>query len=633
MGFGRELKDFLGAYQAGIKINGASDDAEYKVLRNKYLKSKVDDALDPDMRQAKINRLNRGFKPVDPDVTALRRARTLDVLEQTRQRKLNGQAPAGPADGAEPYAAPPSRGGVTKPQSALPVDEPVQTSSLDPDDEEDDDVQPVAVAARGGVITQRQKYTKGYAAGGVVEGDDDEEETPEVDTSGDEVDPVAMDREDAADDAEGPQSAVPAAGAKAAAPAPSGKTMPYSNQAAHDAVVAGVKYAAKELGHTDDGKSAVTTEMSARAAGSHKYLKGEGAASHDEMVKVGKAVDPEGKMSESERTMASLATVYEWKLKNNDPSGADRAAASMVQYYRQVSDRYKAMSAAAAEHGDVDGAIKMALRAHANVPDGKDMKLEPDGDGKIKYSMTDVQTGKVIEQQVATPEQILEFASKGSMHTFDDLLVRSSADRAQAGKKDKKGTAGYKAKDRETADTAVDASVSDLPDQGESIKDQKPEIKGTAFQLQAANQGISKNDALRATMEMTQVDEAGLKKPSFAALPDKQQDPKSGAVKFQLSNGQVVSVPEELIPRLAKQRNANVAALTKKLEGAKASAGRTSENIDAAKTALTPDTTAISSSPAMRSIRDKVKAIGEALPSVRGRGAIDPQPESSLRYE
>jgi hypothetical protein len=583
MGFGQEIKDFIGAWQAGDKIAGSSDDRAYKKLRVRRLQQQADDADNPELKglardrlKAQINRLNRGPRARDPELT---KGRQLDNEYKAMRNKQFGDGPAAApsaADGAVPYAAPPSRGGA--PQSALDVDEPYQTSQLEDQEDDQDDQEATQMAARGGLVTRR-----GYADGGLVE--DDEDDAP---AAAEEVDPDTLDREDALDDGkEDTASALPV-NAPARAAAPAAKTLAYSPQAAHDATLAGVKYAAKELGHGEPEEGGSAVDMSARSrtpgGGSRAYQSGAGAASHDEMQKVYKAIDPENKMSDSERTMAALSTVYEWKLKNNDPQGADRAAASMVQYYRQVSDRYKAMSAAAAEKGDLDGAMKMALKAHANVPDGMDMKLEPTKDGKIKYSMTDAQTGKVVENTLATPEQILAFASKGSMHTFDDLLVRSAANRAEVSKPGK-GAAGYKVADRAKADEQVDAAVADLPDKGDGLKDQLPEIKGTSFQLHAANPSINKNDALRATLEMTQIrDAADLEKPSFAPAGK----PTDAGVPMKMSNGQTVTIPNELIPRLAAQRKKNADAFTAAAEKNKGSADRFGSTIEAAKKMLTP---------------------------------------------
>jgi hypothetical protein len=137
-------------------------------------------------------------------------------------------------------------------------------------------------------------------------------------------------------------------------------------------------------------------------------------------------------MSESERTMAGLAHVWEWNLKQNRPQEAEKAAASMVQYGRVLSSRYQAIASAAAEKGDVDGFLKAILKVYSAIPDGKDMKLIKRPDGSVVYRFTDVRSGKVSDQGIATPDQILAYASRGRLTSFDSLIASASGQHAGA---------------------------------------------------------------------------------------------------------------------------------------------------------------------------------------------------------
>jgi hypothetical protein len=596
MGFNQELKDFIGAWQAGDKIAGSADDHEYKKLRNRVLKANADKLSDPDYvalekkrLDAQVNYYNgRANRGRDPELTRSRALSNQLRELQIDQLKNPPQAPSA-ADSVPGYTAPPSSGK----RSALDVDGSFDTAQDDtggaaqpwvnPDTGEEQDT---SMAARGGMIARR-----GYASGGAVEEDtpDDSEETSAPADESD-ITPEAADTQERQDDAEDEQD--DAGGAldtsePSVAPAPSGKTVAYSPQAAHDAVVGGLKYAAKVTGHgktPEDGGDGSALPVNARTTaarglGSRSYLSGAGAASHDDMTKVMKAVDPENKMSDSERTMAALATTYEWNLKRNDPAAADKTAASMMQYFRVASDRYKAMMQVAASHGDVDGTMKMAMKSYGNIPDGKDLKLEKTADGKgIQYSFTDDSTGKVITQGIAPPEQILEFATKGSMHTFDDVLSASAAGRAQqattakASAAEEKAAAlaakGLKINDMDKVEAGVKGAIDELP--ADSIaKEDIPEIKGAAVQMKAANTGMAYGDALLATVEMTRPD---------AKLAGTAVD---GGVKVKLKNGATMFVPDELVGRLKNARDLNTAAAAKKATAAKASSDRIGSTMSA----------------------------------------------------
>jgi hypothetical protein len=150
------------------------------------------------------------------------------------------------------------------------------------------------------------------------------------------------------------------------------------------------------------------------------------------MAAARKAVDPNNKLSESQRNLAALGAVYQYKLNKDDIAGAQRAAFSMIQHYRVASQQHATIVAAAVEKGDL-GAAKAALKAYANAPDGKDFKVEKLADGKFKYSFTDEKTGKRLEAGIEPPDKIaaaaIGFAQKG----FDETLLAAAGNQTTRG--------------------------------------------------------------------------------------------------------------------------------------------------------------------------------------------------------
>jgi hypothetical protein len=268
----------------------------------------------------------------------------------------------------------------------------------------------------------------GYANGGAVMRYDDGGAVEDDEDFADDTAP-----EDDGDDEE--IGAIPSSPtAQAPAPAPAGKGPGFSYDAAHDAAREGVLGAMSATGadQDDEPAGAIPTDVSAqrRPRGSQSaYLARAGAAQQAEMDEVRKAIDPEGRMTESQRNMAALAHVYEYNLKQNNPEGAQRAAASMMQYFGQMSGRYQSLAKVAAESGDVDGAVKNMLKAHANIPDGIDLRVVKTPKG-ISYTYMDEKTGKTYEQGVASPEEILSFATKGAQTSMEGFLAQASGRRA-----------------------------------------------------------------------------------------------------------------------------------------------------------------------------------------------------------
>lgn len=403
--FGKEIREFVQAMGAGQRLVTSMSDREYKRLRQQLLQTQIDRANDPEMlaldkdiKRARANRLNRG---PDPELTQNRRLRgrllqkQIDLLD-----KEPAQAPSAVDDVPSGYGPPPS------------APKPDKVSALDLGDGEEFE-EPTQLASRGGAI----KRVKTYAAGGAVEADDDMDS--DVGGEGDEL---IEDDEELPEDEEGLDEPTMSRG--------------YSPLAAQDAVVAGLKYAKQATGMESgeqggaQPREALPLEVSAqsrqpRVQSVRGYLRGMGAASPDEVAAVRKKIDPEGKLSESESVMAGLAHVYEYYLKQGQPERANRAAASLIQYHRQVSSRYQALAQVAAQNGDVDGTVKALAKAHSNIPDGKDLKVMKRQDGSLAYSMVDTQTGKTVEQNIATPDQILAFASRGGIQSFDEFLQRT----------------------------------------------------------------------------------------------------------------------------------------------------------------------------------------------------------------
>jgi len=98
-----------------------------------------------------------------------------------------------------------------------------------------------------------------------------------------------------------------------------------------------------------------------------------------------KKVDPHNELGEDQRNIASLSAVYQYKLRQGDPQGAQRAAFSLLQNYRLASQRYAVISDAA-KTGTIDARAKAAMKAYANISDGKDFKIWNAPDGQLNYT-------------------------------------------------------------------------------------------------------------------------------------------------------------------------------------------------------------------------------------------------------
>lgn len=152
-----------------------------------------------------------------------------------------------------------------------------------------------------------------------------------------------------------------------------------------------------------------------------------GGLSPQEMDAARKAVDPEGKLTDSQRNMAALGSVYQYWANKGDGDKASRVAFQMLQHYRAALERYAAMAAHANESGELGFAAKAMLKAYANVPDGRDMALtqNPDDPSKLVYSFTD-EKGKTVLMGIVTTQQLASSAMGLALSGFDKAILKAA---------------------------------------------------------------------------------------------------------------------------------------------------------------------------------------------------------------
>lgn len=484
MSFAQEIRDFLAAAQAGQKIFGAADDAEYKRARTRLMKIQGDKAEDPetdklakDQARARIAQTNAS--------TALSNARLGTVAADTDYRRAVTNRlkalPIGGDDGGgiDLNAIKP----VTPTQPKPELSNVGPQSSLDYDLLGDEQPQATNFAAAGGRIGH-------FAEGGIV---DDEPETEPVDEENDEGgEGSALSASPAIPLGTSGLSGATDFSARSRTPSPG----TFSHDAANDAIASGLKYGVNEIGRggaIGDG----------RTARLRAYASGRGAMPVADMAAIKKAVDPEEKMGESERNLAALAAVYQFKMNKGDQVGAQRAAFMMLQHYRLASQRYAAIAHAAAEQGDIDGAAKAAMRAYANVPDGKDLKIARKGD-KLEYSFVDEKTGQTITQGIATPQQLASAAMGVASGGFDQFLLQAAGQRTagttrQSASTGKAPTVSDRKNVREGVDAAIDEFVDAQTEKGAKIDQANIKaLKNSSFHIASENPNLTPSEAFDA---------------------------------------------------------------------------------------------------------------------------------------
>jgi hypothetical protein len=401
MSFGQELKDFVTGARHGYEMASHKRDKQREYDRNL-----VNDEVENAAKKANTDKVllgNKWYERIAADELATNASRRAAVADQL---KWSGQLNQSLIDTRRAAILNDALGlnSTGKPPEMLDGEAP----EGDPEDYLNlssnmgiplPDVRHVQYAAEGGLIEEEEEPVAGIGAALPVEA------------------PIPPERPVTSEGT--PEGAGDASPAARANPRIAGF------EKAHEAVMEGLNYSLQQMGVGSAG----AVEDPSRAAAMANYLKGAGAAPQSLIKQAEQIVDPNGELSESERTMGTLGTVYNHYLKQGDSEKAKKAAASIVQYQRRLFSTYASIAQAAAENGDVDQTVEAAIRAYSSVPDGRDLKVSKTEDGRFQVEITDEATGEVIQKPVLSPQEIGAWAMKVTPGSFDEYIAGAAGER------------------------------------------------------------------------------------------------------------------------------------------------------------------------------------------------------------
>lgn len=540
MSFSAEMKDFLNAYQTTQKVNASKTDQDYRAAQTEAQKKETEQKYSPEqleyedkMQQLKLKAAQRtlGSGALRDQLVRQRMQQEKAYFDANRPGGTNNIGDAGLTGSGPQTPSPASTGAV--PAGNLP--------------------QPEIMDAGGGMIPDRP--VRAYQGGGAVPVADDEEAETTPDSEAAET------------------GAVPTGTATDfSARRRGGIDGIISPQLVSDAVLAGQTRRAQDYGlHTPPG--AVRSRSQAAIARAY-YEAHHSGVTPQEMEVMKKRVDPNNELTESQRNMKALGTVYEHFANKGEPEKASRAAAQFLQYYQNATQRYAAIAAHAVQGGDMDLATKALVKSYQNVPDGNDATIEKNPDGGYFVHVTGPD-GKSIIQQIATPQQLGQFATGLAADGFDKALLHAAGVQEQA-KAPVKAAPMSKASDRLNMEKLVgghvDKFVSDWNDK--SAKEGKtPEEKAVVpseyvAELHGATQGLMQHNpelngaqAVRAAHMLLQPGSKDPEKMDFKIIEGKEgEDPTVDfGGKFK------AKVPQELLSNFENSRAARIKAETDKI--------------------------------------------------------------------
>ena len=526
MSFAAEMKDFLGAWQAGAKINASRTDQEYKEVQTQAATKKMERENDPETLALEDKKARADLAAKNAQIgsigasTALTNERRKSVI-QARDFAVKDRDALTNAPNTNGIELPPLEGL----KSAIPM----------------------------------------YEEGGLVEEEDDGET--------EEFAPAP------APAAPAYQQAIPSPGSgntdfsaqsrqPAAQPQQQGLNGVVAPAAVFDATKAGLGYGMRAAGLDKRG---IKTRAAALQA--QQLASGTGGMTQKEMDQVRKAVDPEGKMTDSQRNMASLGAVYQFNMKKGNIGGAEKIAFGMLQHFRVASQRYAAIAAVAAKDGNVDLATAAAMKSYANVPDGRDLKIVKGEDGRLQYSVID-ENGKQIMKGIATPQELAAQAMGMATGGFDKAILNAAGQRAAAAPKessynaqplDKRvsGLEDYAQKQKEAyleSDAGKKAIEANKAAGGAGTVDEHfDDIKDFATHLVQDNPKVTPREAFKAAQALASIDKTDPGKQPFKA-----EATENGMFKLTLNNGLKMNLSEDQFDVVMNKRAAQLKAMDSK---------------------------------------------------------------------
>lgn len=230
----------------------------------------------------------------------------------------------------------------------------------------------------------------------------------------------------------------------------------------------------------------------ANTNGIESVMAGNGAPSPETVTAIDKIVDPDGKMSEEEITLARMEATYEFytsRYKGKDGvERANAAAAQWLQHARGVAAIKAHAAQVLLQKGDHVGAAKQLADMHSSVPDGNTTTYDEQSN---MFTITDNETGDVLQEGEATPELIDQIASSFTKGPEFFNIMKSAA------MKDKNFNPGAGGKDAKP----------DKPVTSGDIKEQAP------LEAEASREEIDASMFEMVSKEMVDVDGA----PVFAS--------------------------------------------------------------------------------------------------------------------
>jgi len=201
---------------------------------------------------------------------------------------------------------------------------------------------------------------------------------------------------------------------------------------AYDATRDGLTFAANTMGLTQD--TAVPDPN--QEAATRDYLTGNNAPD-PKLVKSAQdivldAMGGKENLSPAAVNLLTLGATYDVYSDIYGPGSeeAKKVAADILMSYRQSFSRWTAVAQAAAEDGNMDGAVEAAVKAYAFVPDGNEVDVNKKGDD-FELVVKNIETGETTTKQLVPPNELYAMIMGFGPADFDNAIMAAAGQKAE----------------------------------------------------------------------------------------------------------------------------------------------------------------------------------------------------------
>lgn len=172
------------------------------------------------------------------------------------------------------------------------------------------------------------------------------------------------------------------------------------------AIHGGLEYAQHVFHLKGDGAALPGTDPH-QAKGRRAFIDGVGAATPEQVQQLDGVINKGQPPNEAIWGIRRLEAIYRWYSMNGETDKANKAAFELMQYSAGAAAQYGHAALQSVYRGDMKSAAELVIKGHEMIPDGRTLKIGPDGKS---VNVIDARTGATEGNMPFDPKALFNAA-------------------------------------------------------------------------------------------------------------------------------------------------------------------------------------------------------------------------------